>query len=202
MTLFKFNHRHGVGTLEYVVVVLTLMAVFMTMAYVLPRVMAGRWKAAADTFGMGRQFDPSKTLECGYFEWPSAGSQGAWYNMECFKREYDLLYISSCARLTAVQNPLKCEQQIRRQAAAKCLDRKCCDSQNDPACRVFCGNGIQESPEDCDDGNINNYDSCLDTCRAARCGDGFVRIIPWPGEQCDDGNTTSGDGCSSSCQRE
>jgi len=39
-----------------------------------------------------------------------------------------------------------------------------------------CGNGVPEAPgEECDDGNTNNGDACLNTCRAARCGDGFLR---------------------------
>ena len=61
---------------------------------------------------------------------------------------------------------------------------------------VKCGNGKLESGEGCDDGNSDNTDSCLDTCEAATCGDGFL----WVGqEECDDGNTVAGDGCSATC---
>jgi cysteine-rich repeat protein len=62
-----------------------------------------------------------------------------------------------------------------------------------------CGNGIPEPGEQCDDGNFDNTDACLNTCQNATCGDGFV----WAGvEQCDDGNTTPGDGCDANCQYE
>ncbi|MEZ4340277.1 MAG: DUF4215 domain-containing protein [Sandaracinaceae bacterium] len=47
-----------------------------------------------------------------------------------------------------------------------------------------CGDGILHPGEECDDGNEDNTDLCLDTCVAASCGDGYVG----PGETCDDGN--------------
>jgi len=62
-----------------------------------------------------------------------------------------------------------------------------------------CGNSIIEPGEQCDDGNLNNNDDCLNSCVDASCGDTFV----FTGiEQCDDGNVVSGDGCSSVCQIE
>lgn len=62
-----------------------------------------------------------------------------------------------------------------------------------------CGNGVVEAGEQCDDGNISNSDSCLNSCQEARCGDSFL----WEEvEECDDGNTMSGDGCSASCRLE
>ncbi|MFH1444204.1 MAG: DUF4215 domain-containing protein [Candidatus Peregrinibacteria bacterium] len=62
-----------------------------------------------------------------------------------------------------------------------------------------CGNGVVESSEQCDDGNQSNTDACLNTCRYAACGDGFIRAGI---EQCDDGNRTQGDGCNAGCQIE
>ncbi len=47
-----------------------------------------------------------------------------------------------------------------------------------------CGNGVKEGAEECDDGNRNNNDSCTNTCRNARCGDGYVRTGV---EMCDAG---------------
>jgi cysteine-rich repeat protein len=56
-------------------------------------------------------------------------------------------------------------------------------------------NGIVEPPEECDDGNENPNDGCVD-CARARCGDGQV----WEDvEDCDDGNLNNGDDCSSRC---
>lgn len=59
-----------------------------------------------------------------------------------------------------------------------------------------CGNGSQQAGEQCDDGDADNTDLCLDTCYQASCGDNFVRANV---EQCDDGNTVPGDGCNQSC---
>ncbi len=64
---------------------------------------------------------------------------------------------------------------------------------------TICGNETVDAGEECDDGNSDNTDSCLNTCLNASCGDGYL----WSGvEECDDGNTVSGDGCSSSCKTE
>jgi len=65
-----------------------------------------------------------------------------------------------------------------------------------------CGDGIVDpqngsSPaEECDDGNTDNNDACLDTCKLARCGDGIVHAGV---EACDDGNAIDTDGCKSNC---
>ncbi len=37
-----------------------------------------------------------------------------------------------------------------------------------------CGNGVVDSGEQCDDGNLVDQDSCLSTCEPNVCGDGFV----------------------------
>jgi cysteine-rich repeat protein len=63
----------------------------------------------------------------------------------------------------------------------------------------MCGNGILESGEACDDGNLVAGDGCDPNCNwEATCGNGIVE----PGEDCDDGNLVSGDDCSSSCDDE
>ena len=59
----------------------------------------------------------------------------------------------------------------------------------------ICGNGVLEVGEECDDGNADNDDTCLDTCVEASCGDGYVG----PGEGCDDGNDVDDDECSNEC---
>ena len=75
----------------------------------------------------------------------------------------------------------------------------------------FCGDGVKQEWEECDDGNLRNDDGCNADCEVRRhyecvtrdrtsictpiCGDG--RTLE--GEECDDNNQTSGDGCSSDC---
>jgi cysteine-rich repeat protein len=63
---------------------------------------------------------------------------------------------------------------------------------------TYCGDGIIDPGEACDDGNGVNGDNCRNNCVLPRCGDTILD----PGEQCDDGNNVSGDGCSSTCQLE
>lgn len=59
-----------------------------------------------------------------------------------------------------------------------------------------CGDGVQQPPEECDDGNANDGDDCTNSCSDARCGDGAL----WVGkEECDDGGLEAGDGCDSEC---
>ena len=75
-----------------------------------------------------------------------------------------------------------------------------------------CGDGVQTSGEQCDDGNTNFNDGCSGTCSiecgytcnpgpnvlsvcTAECGGGEYTT----GEECDDGNIVDGDGCSSTC---
>lgn len=53
--------------------------------------------------------------------------------------------------------------------------------------------GIVASPEQCDDGNTSNTDGCLNTCKTAICGDGFLREGT---EQCEPPGSGT---CSASC---
>lgn len=65
----------------------------------------------------------------------------------------------------------------------------------------FCGDGILDTGEECDDGNNDDDDGCDANClieAAPVCGDGNVD----PGEECDDGNNNNGDGCDANCQLE
>jgi cysteine-rich repeat protein len=73
----------------------------------------------------------------------------------------------------------------------------------------YCGDGIVDSGEDCDDGNASNNDACTNACRPNTCGDSFY----YPGvEECDLGadngrRTCTADygssclSCSSSCRQ-
>lgn len=63
---------------------------------------------------------------------------------------------------------------------------------------AWCGDGNLGVWERCDDGDLDNTNSCTNTCELPTCGDSFIQ--GW--ELCDDGNTDDGDGCSSMCQIE
>ncbi len=59
-----------------------------------------------------------------------------------------------------------------------------------------CGNGAEDSGEDCDDANTVNNDACSVRCKDAECGDGITQTT----EECDDGNSTNTDACRNDCQ--
>lgn len=64
------------------------------------------------------------------------------------------------------------------------------------ACKTpFCGDGILDPGEQCDDGNGISGDGCRSDCTIESCGDSILD----PQEQCDDGNRVDGDGCSANC---
>jgi len=60
-----------------------------------------------------------------------------------------------------------------------------------------CGDGILDTGEECDDGNLTNGDGCDLNCKIEQpiCGNGVLE----GNEECDDGNQTPGDGCSATC---
>lgn len=60
---------------------------------------------------------------------------------------------------------------------------------------AFCGDGITQDWEECDDGNTYPFDTCTGDCLEAICGDGITADF----ETCDDGNSIDNDSCSNSC---
>ncbi|MCF7844836.1 MAG: DUF4215 domain-containing protein [Kiritimatiellales bacterium] len=64
----------------------------------------------------------------------------------------------------------------------------------------YCGDGIPEGDEECDDGDNDNLDICDNQCKVPKCGNGEKEYI----EECDDGsdNSNSEDGaCREDCKR-
>ncbi len=61
----------------------------------------------------------------------------------------------------------------------------------------YCGDGVSDAGEACDDGNNTSCDGCDRDCTLSTCGNGAV--CGPDGEECDDGNNVSGDGCSATC---
>jgi cysteine-rich repeat protein/parallel beta-helix repeat protein len=59
----------------------------------------------------------------------------------------------------------------------------------------FCGNGMLDPGEQCDDNNLASCDGCDSNCTTSACGNGVL----CPGETCDDGNVANGDCCAAGC---
>lgn len=94
----------------------------------------------------------------------------------------------------------------------ECDDGAANDDFTPHACRTNCkrpkcGDGILDPGEECDDSNLDNFDSCTDMCWHAKCGDSIRKttsstgpgVTTPPNETCDDGNTISGDYCRNDC---
>jgi cysteine-rich repeat protein len=62
----------------------------------------------------------------------------------------------------------------------------------------FCGDGIAQPWEECDDGNRVDCDGCDRNCTPMGCGN---HVVCAP-ESCDDGNLAAGDGCRPDCSIE
>ncbi|HSI04217.1 MAG: hypothetical protein ACAI38_13245 [Myxococcota bacterium] len=61
-----------------------------------------------------------------------------------------------------------------------------------------CGNGAEDSGEECDDANTSQTDACSVRCEDAECGDGIAQTGGV--EECDDGNGVNTDACRNDCQ--
>ncbi|HBU49515.1 MAG TPA: hypothetical protein DEB46_14510, partial [Myxococcales bacterium] len=75
------------------------------------------------------------------------------------------------------------------------------------ACRqnclaASCGDRVIDTGEECDDGDEDDRDACLE-CVTARCGDGIVRLDLAAGEagfeECDDGDRVDNNECNNHC---
>jgi len=66
------------------------------------------------------------------------------------------------------------------------------------AAQLSCGDGFADADlgEECDDGNLEDADDCLNDCTLPKCGDSIVHL---GFEDCDDGNLEDTDDCTSSC---
>jgi len=78
---------------------------------------------------------------------------------------------------------------------ASTTDASTTDASTSTGPAPFCGDGIVDAGEECDDANLDDADACTNACADAACGDGIVG----PGEACDDGNEEDADECSNAC---
>lgn len=70
-------------------------------------------------------------------------------------------------------------------------------SEPDPDADPYCGDGVVQNDEECDEGSDNGPNGyCDNECRRPVCGDGVVA----GDESCDDGNDVDEDNCPSNCQ--
>ena len=72
--------QSGFAVAEYLVLIIIVLLAIMVFRHYFVRSIAGKQKMVGDTFGFGRQYDPSATIECG---WSPVINK--WYDEKCFE---------------------------------------------------------------------------------------------------------------------
>ncbi|RMD83039.1 MAG: hypothetical protein D6815_07665, partial [Candidatus Dadabacteria bacterium] len=113
-----------------------------------------------------------------------------------------------CTYLSPISAPLRDLDRFFRRDGLSTLGAFEFEGEQQDCCRISpaCADGVVDAQEQCDDGNGSNSDTCLNSCKLASCGDGFVcsdgscTTGPTGGaEECDDANASDNDACLTSC---
>ena len=72
--------------LEFVALIMFLLAAYIVFQKYIVRGFSGRWKGVGDALGQGRIYDPNKTTECAtnVFFRQKPGTAAMWYDRTCF----------------------------------------------------------------------------------------------------------------------
>ncbi len=74
--------RHGFSIIEYVFLIILMLCVVLVFRNYILRGFSGKYKSVGDTYGMGRQYDATKTIACSYDD-----RLNMWYDDSCFDNE-------------------------------------------------------------------------------------------------------------------
>src|SRR3989338_8283101 len=95
--------------IEYITLIVMILAAFLVFQKYIARGFAGRWKAVGESMGQGRIYDPRRTTECVFdFQYT-----GLWYDKACFDAD-------DCDCLTVRANTTTCENCIEDCASSAC----------------------------------------------------------------------------------
>jgi len=72
-------NKRGQSTIEFMALIVFLLAVFLVFHKYIVRGLSGRWKTVGDSLGQGRIYDYNHTTECDFH--PTIG----WYDRKCFE---------------------------------------------------------------------------------------------------------------------
>jgi hypothetical protein len=118
-------NKKAFALIEYVMIFIIVMGAFLVMRSYIQRGIFGMSSRTGKTFAFGRQYDPQKTVDCGF-----DGITGSWYDNNCFKA-------SKCTLGNAT-----CEQG--------CLAGSSCANQCVPvSCSSPCGAGTDNCGNPC-----------------------------------------------------
>jgi cysteine-rich repeat protein len=102
-------------------------------------------------------------------------------------------YLDSINEACEIGDSQSCEPGNGYAGEQSCLED--CSAFGSCQAAEFCGDGVMNGQEECDDGGVVGGDGCSAVCTLEVCGNGIIEV----GEQCDDGGSVDGDGCDSSC---
>lgn len=95
--------------MEYVMLIVMIMAAFLVFQKYIARGFAGRWKSVGESLGQGRIYDPTRTTECIY----DFQATNLWYDQNCFVS-------SGCDCLSVQANTTTCRDCIISCASPLC----------------------------------------------------------------------------------
>lgn len=107
--MLRRRKKSGQSLLEYIALVVMILATFWVFQKYIARGFAGRWKAVGESMGQGRIYDPRGTTECIFdFQYTNL-----WYDKACFDA-------TPCDCLTVRANTATCEDCIKDCASDPC----------------------------------------------------------------------------------
>jgi len=87
--------KYGQSTMEFVALIVIILAAFVVFQKYIVRSISGRWKSTGDALGQGKIFDPHHTIECAASTF-FPGNPVRWYNRICFEEQC----IDDCLEVT------------------------------------------------------------------------------------------------------
>ena len=82
--MLKWRTKQGQSTMEFMVILVVIIAALLVFRKYIVRGFSGRWKGVGDSLGQGRIYDQNKTVECAaqtFF----TGNPVRWYDQICFE---------------------------------------------------------------------------------------------------------------------
>ncbi len=76
------NKNSGFAIIEYSILILLVLGALWVSKDMIGRGIMGHWRGVGDGFSFGRQYDPSRTLDCVF-----DGELNKWYEQGCFDQQ-------------------------------------------------------------------------------------------------------------------
>lgn len=111
------NERGVSSAIEYMAMITFILMAFFISQHFIMKGFAGRWKAAGDAFGHGKQYDPRDSTKGGSVECFFDAKKSLWISTRCFK--------SKC--VTGIPSDPDCQQFLDPCSELQSANSKCGD---------------------------------------------------------------------------